>query len=767
MPERRRERRDRRRARRVLRAAPAGARADLSWLFFIFLEVPAIVFLGIWFGLPGCSTDGLAHQRPRRAAASRSSRTSAGSSSASLAVKLVQAGDRVRPASRLMSFEEHVRARARLAAAGARGRGSRTSRSSSRTRIRTIPTLLRACFERGTPYLPDQDHDLPRCRSRSRSRIRRELEDEIRITVLHELAHYFGIDEERLERAGLRLMDDLSQRCCDCAGSSSAFFSSSRLPSGAGGKEMIEEIHSLNMSIERSGTTFELRSRPPRARRTELWHILSEKVASPRSPPSSGARTPGSTISGTSTVKAGASLHGDREADHPARPCQERQPRSVDAGEPRVPPRAPSSSTFGERASPWRPAGQSPPSAEPDFWHLYTGGLPRGVSSAGRAPALQAGGHRFDPGTLHSSVRRNLRYEPRPLLRRACLRTRCTSLLNWLCMRTSERRPKRNVADRREVISALCPWWSVPGVDTRIPTASACVGCAARRSPRSGRTEERKVVSVLFVDFVGLTARADRADPEDVRATLRPYHATLKREIERFGGTVEKFVGDAVMAVFGAPVAHEDDAERAVRAALRILARSTELNERKSSSSPCGPPSPPARPSFPWRRDPGTGEGIATGDVVNTAARLQAGGPGRRARGRRGQTIACDARMRSSTRDSAGRRSRARPSRRAIWRALPARELASASTRKHARRAPFVGRERELRCCRTIRADAREKSEIQLVTIAGEPGVGEDAGCVAEFRTWVDGVPELVSWRQGRCLPVRRGDHVLGARARS
>ena len=91
--------------------------------------------------------------------------------------------------------------------------------------------------------------------------------------------------------------------------------------------------------------------------------------------------------------------------------------------------------------------------------------------------------------------------------------------------------------------------------------------------------EERKVVSVLFVDLVEFTARSDRADPEDVRSTLRVYHDRLKREIERFGGTVEKFVGDAVMAVFGAPVSHEDDAKRAVLAALRILTAIDELNE--------------------------------------------------------------------------------------------------------------------------------------------------------------------------------------------
>src|SRR5436305_6024808 len=84
------------------------------------------------------------------------------------------------------------------------------------------------------------------------------------------------------------------------------------------------------------------------------------------------------------------------------------------------------------------------------------------------------------------------------------------------------------------------------------------------------RREERKVVTVLFADLVGFTARAEQLDPEDVRAVLAPYHERLRKELERFGGTVEKFIGDAVMAIFGAPVAHEDDPERALRAALAI-----------------------------------------------------------------------------------------------------------------------------------------------------------------------------------------------------
>src|SRR4051812_33764778 len=98
-------------------------------------------------------------------------------------------------------------------------------------------------------------------------------------------------------------------------------------------------------------------------------------------------------------------------------------------------------------------------------------------------------------------------------------------------------------------------------------------------APRGLVAQERKIVSVLFCDLVGFTASSESADPEDVQARLATYHSMLRDEIERFGGTVEKFIGDAVMAVFGAPKAHEDDVERAVRAGLRILEAIEELNE--------------------------------------------------------------------------------------------------------------------------------------------------------------------------------------------
>src|SRR5438876_9392826 len=133
---------------------------------------------------------------------------------------------------------------------------------------------------------------------------------------------------------------------------------------------------------------------------------------------------------------------------------------------------------------------------------------------------------------------------------------------------------------------------------------------------------ERKVVTVLFADLVGFTARAEQLDPEDVKAILRPYHERLRTELERFGGTVEKFIGDAVMALFGAPVAHEDDPERAVRAALAIRDWAREEGELEVR---VGVTTGEALVSLGAR--PEAGEGMASGDVVNTGARLEAAAP--------------------------------------------------------------------------------------------------------------------------------------------
>ena len=140
--------------------------------------------------------------------------------------------------------------------------------------------------------------------------------------------------------------------------------------------------------------------------------------------------------------------------------------------------------------------------------------------------------------------------------------------------------------------------------------------------------QERKVVSVVFCDVVGFTAASESVDPEEVAARIAPYHARTRERIEAFGGTVEKFIGDAVMAVFGAPVSHEDDAERAVRAGLAVLEAIEELNAADGAlalSVRIGVNTGEAVVSLSAR--PELGEGIVTGDVVNTAARIQAQAP--------------------------------------------------------------------------------------------------------------------------------------------
>src|ERR671936_810374 len=164
----------------------------------------------------------------------------------------------------------------------------------------------------------------------------------------------------------------------------------------------------------------------------------------------------------------------------------------------------------------------------------------------------------------------------------------------------------------------------------REPPAGAafCPFCGADLQPAEQAREERKLVSVLFVDLVGFTSRSDRADPEDVRDTLQGFHASAKREIERFGGTVEKFIGDAVMAVFGAPVAHGDDAERAVRAGLRVVEAVDELNrERDGHPLEVRAAVNTGEAVIAVGTRPESGEALALGDVVNTASRLQTSAP--------------------------------------------------------------------------------------------------------------------------------------------
>ena len=269
---------------------------------------------------------------------------------------------------------------------------------------------------------------------------------------------------------------------------------------------------------------------------------------------------------------------------------------------------------------------------------------------------------------------------------------------------------------------------------------------------RAATGEERKVVSVLFVDLVGFTARSDRADPEDVRATLRPYHSMLKREIERFGGTVEKFIGDAVMAVFGAPVAHEDDAERAVRSALRIVEALPELNEELDLDLAVRAAVNTGEAVVALGARPEAGEGIVSGDVVNTASRMQQIAS-------TGGIVVGEITYRSTRHvidyeplEAVTVKGKAEPV--SLWRALRARSTYAVEIERP--RTRFVGREAEMALLQQTFARAIQEPSVQLVTVTGEPGVGKSR-LIAELFGYVDALPELVSWRQGRCLPYGEG----------
>jgi class 3 adenylate cyclase/tetratricopeptide (TPR) repeat protein len=285
--------------------------------------------------------------------------------------------------------------------------------------------------------------------------------------------------------------------------------------------------------------------------------------------------------------------------------------------------------------------------------------------------------------------------------------------------------------------------------------ARYCLTCGALMEQDVGRpAEERKTVTVLFCDLVGFTAASDRADPEDVRARIRPYHARLRREVERFGGTVEKFIGDAVMAVFGAPTAHEDDPERAVRSGLRILEAIADLNEEDAELSLAvrvGVESGEAVVALDAR--PERGEGLVAGDVVNTASRLQGAAPvGGVLVGP--ETYAATRRVFDyQALTPVVLKGKAEPV--AVFQALAPRARFGADVTRSLG-TPMVGRQIDFGIVTGAFQKAVQESTVQLVVVAGEPGVGKSR-LVAELGSFVDSWPEQVRWRQGRCLPYGDG----------
>ena len=267
-----------------------------------------------------------------------------------------------------------------------------------------------------------------------------------------------------------------------------------------------------------------------------------------------------------------------------------------------------------------------------------------------------------------------------------------------------------------------------------------------------GGDEELKRISVLFCDLVGFTAHTERSDPESVRERLTRYHAAVRADVERFGGRVEKLMGDGVFAVFGAPVVHEDDPERAVRAALRILDSLAELNDADESLELSVRIAVTTGEAILQLSDSPDREGII-GDVVNTASRLQGIAPV--------GSVVVDDRTHAALRDVVDFEAldpvevKGKIGAIPVWRALavrsrfgPAVEAAASSV--------FVGRDHELNLLTDAFARARDQSSAQLVTIVGEPGVGKSR-LVHELFRWTDDRPDLVWWRHGRCLPYGEG----------
>jgi class 3 adenylate cyclase len=244
--------------------------------------------------------------------------------------------------------------------------------------------------------------------------------------------------------------------------------------------------------------------------------------------------------------------------------------------------------------------------------------------------------------------------------------------------------------------------------------AKFCNACGAALGEPGRSGEERRVVSVLFVDLVGFTSRAEKLDPEDVRAFLVPYYARVRTELEGFGGRVEKFVGDAVMGVFGAPITFGDDAERAVRAAfaVRDWAEAEGLQLRVAVNTGEAIVELSARPEH--------GEALIAGDVVNTAARLQSASPV--------GAVLVGEETYTSTRGSIEYRpaqpvvAKGKDAPVPAW--LAVRPTAAVGERPVAA-VPMIGRDRELAVLTGAWERVVDESRSHFVTVFGPSGIGK------------------------------------------
>ena len=266
-------------------------------------------------------------------------------------------------------------------------------------------------------------------------------------------------------------------------------------------------------------------------------------------------------------------------------------------------------------------------------------------------------------------------------------------------------------------------------------------------TPSAGTTApptERRFVTVLFADLVGFTALAADQDPEEVRDLLSRYFEVARQLIDGYGGAVEKFIGDAVMAVWGAPVAREDDPERAVRAALELVARVREIEFAGASLALRAGVLSGEAAIVPGR----TGEGMIAGDLVNTASRLQSvAQPGVVLVGEATYQATSPAIAYEPAGDQA---LKGKETPVPAWRALRVVARRGGEGRDEALEPPFVGREEELRLLRDQLHAAERERKLRMVAITGQAGIGKTR-LIWELEKYLDGLAGATYfWNQGR-----------------
>ncbi|HUP25127.1 MAG TPA: AAA family ATPase [Thermoanaerobaculia bacterium] len=255
---------------------------------------------------------------------------------------------------------------------------------------------------------------------------------------------------------------------------------------------------------------------------------------------------------------------------------------------------------------------------------------------------------------------------------------------------------------------------------------------------------ERRLVSVLFADLVGFTSLAEGRDAEDVRSFQDRYFTAVSDVLARYGGTIEKYIGDAVMAVWGAPTAHEDDAERAVRAGLDVVDAVGQLGAELGSALAARVAVLTGEAAVAI----GAGnQAMVSGDLVNTAARLQAVAPP-------GGVLVGEATFRAASEaiafEPAGEQAlRGKVSPVPAFRALRVVARRGGAGRSDQLEAPFVGRAAELRLLKDFHVATAEERRPRLVSVMGQAGIGKSR-LVWEFQKYLDGMAAVVYWHQGR-----------------